>query len=138
VTPARTQYYDITLHKAVAGDTWEKLSKHYYGHERCSDAMRAFNMQHARASMRMRNEGTVLAGESIIIPPLRVLLESHGPLIRPWDSKSPYAPNKLPPGAVPGDNVPAPVRAPTPVPAPAPAPVPQGSSGPPPLPTPPM
>ena len=75
--------YRTDLHKWRQEDTWEALSKKYLLTERYAEALRAYNMQDAQVSERVRQEGRAAPGDDVIIPPGWVLEQRHGTLIRP-------------------------------------------------------
>jgi hypothetical protein len=102
--------YDVTIYKVMDGDTWEKVSKLHYLDERCAAALRAYNQAHARSSDRLQREGTLLSGETIVVPPLKELMDNHEPLISHKDSKpqnvpsTSFAPPNTLPQTVSGNN----------------------------------
>ena len=97
--PARSQRYDVTIYQVQANDTWERVSQVHYGHERCADALRAFNQQHARSAI--QRNGALNAGDTVVIPPLSVLLDNHGPLIRSLETKQEAKTPAPPPNTLP-------------------------------------
>lgn len=65
--------YDETRHRCMANDTFESISKSYYGDERYAQALKLFNRNHALATDAMRGDQPLQAGNAVYIPPADVL-----------------------------------------------------------------
>ncbi len=89
--------YTVDLHDSKAGDTWESLSKQYYGTTEAAAALREFNRSTPRASDRLRRDGTIAAGDPVFIPQLSIL-QRHGLKMRPLGApgSTPPASGKMP------------------------------------------
>ena len=68
--------FDTSMHICLQEDTWESISlKHLYSKEYAL-ALRAFNMQyHGQMAERIRVGGSPQAGDTVHIPPVKVLLD---------------------------------------------------------------
>lgn len=91
----KAERFDVTIYRAEQNDTWEAISQKHYGHPRCADALRAFNQQSHRADPRIQQSGALAPTLTVVIPPLKVLLDRHGPF-RPVTEASAPAPLTVP------------------------------------------
>jgi hypothetical protein len=92
--------YDEQEYRAAAGDTFETISKKYYGTEKFAEALRRHNRYHARASLQMANEGTLAPGERLYIPPADILEQRYGDtIVKPPSSQAVPASFTSPSGA---------------------------------------
>ena len=81
--------YDEQEYRAAAGDTFEKISTKYYGTDKFAEALRRHNRHHARASLQMTNEGTLVPGERLYIPPADILEQRYGDtIVKPSSSQA--------------------------------------------------
>lgn len=81
--------YDEQEYRAAAGDTFETISKKYYGTEKFGEALRRHNRYHARASLQMANQGTLAPGERLYIPPADILEQRYGDtIVKPPSSQA--------------------------------------------------
>jgi hypothetical protein len=75
--PRRTNHYLVEKHNCLAEDTWDSIADHAYPGAHAAAALQKYNTSHARASDRLRAEGSIVPGETVFIPPLAIL-EGHG------------------------------------------------------------
>jgi hypothetical protein len=133
----RTERYAVTVYQVRAGDTWDKISSHEYGTERCAEALREFNRQYPQTSDQLKQHGQLVPGDRIYLPPLKVLEDKHRALIRPYEQPAARTPAATTPVAPPASTPSTPAPAvPPPFTPPAgggsPLPPPPDSSAPPP------
>jgi hypothetical protein len=88
--------YDEQEYRATAGDTFDTISKRYYGTEKFAEALRRHNRHHARASVQMTNDGTLAPGERLYIPPADILEQRYGDTISKSSSPSQTVPASFP------------------------------------------
>ncbi|MGL4549679.1 MAG: hypothetical protein ACRC33_00720, partial [Gemmataceae bacterium] len=80
--PPAVERYRLHAVAAVQGESWMSFSRKFYGDARCADALREFNRNYGFAAPRLRQDGVIIPGDTVHIPPLALLLERHRSLIR--------------------------------------------------------
>jgi hypothetical protein len=74
--------YQETRHSVVAADSFQSLSREYYGNDSYAAALQLWNQTHPRASDSMARDGKLVPGDKIYIPPT-AQLERHYPALIP-------------------------------------------------------
>ena len=82
--PTTTQVvsYQEMRRPVAATDTFQSLSKQYYGNDSYATALQMWNQTHPRASDAMARDGTLVPGDKVYIPPT-AQLERHYPALIP-------------------------------------------------------
>jgi hypothetical protein len=82
--PATTQVvtYQETRHSVVTADSFQSLSREYYGNDSYAAALQMWNQTHPRASDAMARDGKLVPGDRVYIPPT-AQLERHYPALIP-------------------------------------------------------
>lgn len=80
---------------AGVGDTWDTVSRRYYGTPICAEALKAFNRDYPFSSPGVRRDGGFAAGETLYIPPTATLEDRYRSLLR-----DPSPPTTPPPASV--------------------------------------
>jgi hypothetical protein len=79
--PPQVISFDEMAYTCKDKDTYSALSKAYYQTENYAAALQLYNRNHARASDTMRRDGALVPGDTIYLPPARILEERHGAVI---------------------------------------------------------
>jgi len=91
------QRYSVFETRAVADDTWERLSHRHYGDARLAPALREFNRNYSFAEPRLKQDGVVRVGDLVFIPSLKLLLERYKHLVREDVPAVPVPPGEVRP-----------------------------------------
>jgi hypothetical protein len=78
----RVAVYDVITHRCLQEDTWESLSEKYMYSKRYAEALQDYNRKAEQASDRMRRDGRPVPGDNVYVPPVGLLLDKFGSLIR--------------------------------------------------------
>jgi nucleoid-associated protein YgaU len=87
--------YDEESYTAKANDTFRAISQQFYHTDQYERALLLFNRNHPLANSTLQQGSAVLqAGQSIYIPPARILEQYYG---APVSNSAPSVPSALPP-----------------------------------------
>jgi hypothetical protein len=70
--------YDESVYVCAPGDTYAGISRKFYSSAAYAAALQLYNRNHWQASKRMKQDGELVPGEQLFVPPIRVLEEKHG------------------------------------------------------------
>jgi hypothetical protein len=97
VAAPAVESYDEISRKVLPGDSYRALSREYYRSEAYAEALQLFNRNHPRASPAAQRDGSLVPGDTVYIPPVKILEQRHGAVI----SAAPARPAAGAPGAPP-------------------------------------
>jgi hypothetical protein len=96
--------YDEISRKVTPGDTYRALSREYYQSEGYAEALQLFNRNHPRASPASQRDGSLVPGDTVYIPPVKILEQRHGAVI-PGAQTKPVAAAPAPSAVTPASYV---------------------------------
>jgi hypothetical protein len=92
--------YEEMPYSCQADDDFSKISEQFYNTAKYATALRLFNRNHPKATAALNEESPSLAGETVYIPPTRILEKFYGSSIQEQMPASHYSSHPSNPGCV--------------------------------------
>jgi nucleoid-associated protein YgaU len=87
--------YDVEVYRCQSADSFRGISKAYYGSEKYERALLMYNRENSPNGTDFRQDQPLRAGQTISIPPLRILTKEYGNVISvpPTSTEAPRPPD---------------------------------------------
>jgi hypothetical protein len=79
---SQVEAYDELTYRCKADDNFARISQQFFQSDKYARALQLFNRNHPRATEALLQEPPYLAGQSVYIPPLRILEKYYGSAIQ--------------------------------------------------------